>query len=326
MELLKRLSLSATILAFCLVVLGAYVRLSDAGLGCPDWPGCFGNLAVPQNELAINEAKESFLVDHIDNGKAWKEMIHRYVAGLLGPLIFLVSILTYKNIKKIKLSPLAPIGLILILFFQVFLGMWTVTLLLKPIIVTMHLIFGMSILGLLTLIAHRSWGEHSNITIKNNEYLFIRFSLFLLLIQIFLGGWTSTNYAGLACTDFPTCNGEFIPKLDFTNAFNLLRDLGKSSDGLSLKINAYETIQWVHRVMAILVTVFFIYIAKIAMMYSELRFLAFILLITILIQFIVGISNVLLHLPVLLAVIHNLGAASLVIIIVVLNSKVTKIK
>ena len=327
MKYFKKLLLLATITAFCLVVLGAYVRLSDAGLGCPDWPGCFGTLSVPESQSAIENAELNFPSQHIETAKAWKEMIHRYIAGFLGLMIFLIGIISYKNKKILRVNPIVPYAIVLLVIFQALLGMWTVTLLLKPIVVSAHLIGGMTTLGLLTFVTHRYWGKiQTNILKYKHEIFLVRFSLFVLFIQIFLGGWTSTNYAGLACTDFPTCHGALIPNLNFNDAFDLFRDLGKLSDGSPLPLAVFETIQWIHRLGALITWLFFGYLASVILKYKTMRSLGYILLFVITAQFIVGVANLLLHLPIILAVIHTLGAASLVVLAVILNSRITKLR
>ena len=327
MKYFKKLLLLTTITAFCLVVLGAYVRLSDAGLGCPDWPGCFGTLSVPESQTAIENAELNFPSQHIETAKAWKEMIHRYLAGFLGLMIILIGIISYKNKKILRVNPIVPYAIVLLVIFQALLGMWTVTLLLKPIVVSAHLIGGMTTLGLLTFVTHRHWGKiQTNILKYKHEIFLVRFSLFVLFIQIFLGGWTSTNYAGLACTDFPTCHGSLIPNLNFNDAFDLFRDLGKLSDGSPLPLAVFETIQWIHRLGALITWLFFGYLASVILKYKTMRSLGYILLFVITAQFIVGVANLLLHLPTILAVMHTFGAASLVVLAVILNSRITKLR
>ncbi len=327
MKYFKKLLLLTTITAFCLVVLGAYVRLSDAGLGCPDWPGCFGTLSVPESQTAIENAELNFPSQHIETAKAWKEMIHRYVAGFLGLMILLIGIISYKNKKILRVNPIVPYAIVLLVILQALLGMWTVTLLLKPIVVSAHLIGGMTTLGLLTFVTHRYWGKiQTNILKYKHEIFLVRFSLFVLFIQIFLGGWTSTNYAGLACTDFPTCHGNLIPNLNFNDAFDLFRDLGKLSDGSPLPLAVFETIQWIHRLGALITWLFFGYLASVILKYKTMRSLGYILLFVITAQFIVGVANLLLHLPTILAVMHTFGAASLVVLAVILNSRITKLR
>ena len=325
MKYFKKLLLLTTITAFCLVVLGAYVRLSDAGLGCPDWPGCFGTLSVPESQSAIENAEINFPTQRVETDKAWKEMIHRYVAGFLGIMIFLIGIISYKNKRVLKVNPIVPYSIVILVIFQALLGMWTVTLLLKPIVVSAHLIGGMTTLGLLTFVTHRYWGKIQANTLKSaHEIFLVRFSLFILFVQIFLGGWTSTNYASLACTDFPTCHGTLVPSLNFKDAFDIFMDLGKLSDGSPLPLALFETIQWVHRLGALVTWLFFIYLASVILKYKTMRNLGYVLVFVITAQFIVGVANLLLHLPTVLAVMHTFGAASLVVLAAILNSRITK--
>jgi len=316
----KRLLFLSTILTLCVVVFGAYVRLTDAGLGCPDWPGCFGTLSVPQSEEAILKAHAAYPGSFVEAGKAWREMIHRYLAGGLGLLILLLAFLALKFKQEIRVSLFLPFLLLFLVMFQAALGMWTVTELLKPIIVSAHLMGGMTILGLLTFITHRHFGAAS-IEANKNLILMARVSIILLFFQILLGGWTSTNYAALACTDFPTCHGSMIPKMDFVNGFSVLRDLGLTTGGEYLTIEALHAIQWIHRVGAIILLTYIAMFAYYLTNIAGIRFYRNLLILTIIAQFIIGIANLLLHLPLVLATMHNLGAALLVIIVVIINSR-----
>lgn len=325
MQLFKKITLFTTIMAFCLIVLGAYVRLSDAGLGCPDWPGCFGTLTVPESQMAIEKAQHTFPDQIIENDKAWKEMAHRYVAGILGLLILTIGVLAHKNKKSLKVNILVPYSLLALVFFQAMLGMLTVTLLLKPIIVSAHLIGGMTTLAILTYICYEHFNKNSKLTLKKDVIFYMtRFSLILIFIQIFLGGWTSTNYAGLACTDFPTCHGEWIPNMDFKNGFNIFRNLGQTFEGAPISLDALQAIQWIHRIGAVTVIIYFSYLSFTLMKYKQLRFESMLLLALIASQFVIGIANLMLHLPMVLAVSHNLIAALLVIIMTVINTKIKK--
>lgn len=323
-QVLKRLSLIGVVLALCVVVLGAYVRLSDAGLGCPDWPGCYGTLTVPESESAIHKAQIAFPDKPVETGKAWKEMAHRYLAGALGFVVLGIFALAWKEKKLVKVSPLLATGLLGLIIFQALLGMWTVTLLLKPVIVSAHLIGGMTTLGILTWVAHRHYGKFNAITILPSLKLAIRLALFVLLGQIFLGGWTSTNYAALACTDFPTCHGVWMPDMNFKDAFHLVRELGQSADGGQLTLASLTAIQWTHRIGALIVFLYVGFLGLNLIKISEMRNLSLLLLILLLSQVLIGIGNLVMHLPLLLAVAHNLGAALLVITIVVINSKMTQ--
>jgi len=204
-NLFKILVVIGAVLALGVVALGAYVRLTDAGLGCPDWPGCYGTLTVPQSEAAIASAQTAYPTNNIVIGKAWHEMIHRYFAGTLGLIVLAIFVLGWIAKRDIKCSPWTSSFLLILIAFQAMLGMWTVTKLLKPAIVSSHLIGGMTTLAILVWIAHRHWGHYSAGIVKSSRLrIAIRFTFLLLLMQIFLGGWTSTNYAALACTDFPT--------------------------------------------------------------------------------------------------------------------------
>ncbi|HEY0562937.1 MAG TPA: COX15/CtaA family protein [Methylophilus sp.] len=322
--LFKRLSLIAMLTALCVVVLGAYVRLSDAGLGCPDWPGCYGTLTVPQSVEAIQSAQTVYPDSPVETGKAWKEMIHRYLAGILGLMVVTMLLLSWKQQHTLKVSPWLTTGLTVLITFQAMLGMWTVTMLLKPAIVSAHLLGGMSTLAILTWIAHRHWGAHLTYsTINTTYYWAIRLALLVLFGQIFLGGWTSTNYAALACTDFPTCHGLMVPDMDFKDAFHLYRELGQSADGGNLTLASLTAIQWAHRVGAFITLIYLGFIGLNGLKYAQLKTLSIALLIVLLAQISLGIANLVLHLPLVLAVAHNFGAALLVVVVVLLNSKIT---
>ena len=320
----RRLALLGTFLAVFVVVLGAYVRLSDAGLGCPDWPGCYGTLSVPESQSAIAQAQSVFPDKPVVVHKAWKEMIHRYAAGTLGLIILALCLLSWKAKRYINVSPWLPTALVFIVMFQAMLGMWTVTLLLKPVIVSAHLLGGMTTLAILTWIAHRHFGTIVGDMVESSTLrLVIRGALLIIFAQIFLGGWTSTNYAALACTDFPTCHGEWMPTMDFGTAFHWVRELGKTANGQPLGLPAFVAIQWTHRVGA---AITFFYLGTLAMMLlrnQRLKSFGWLLLSLLLVQISLGIGNLILHLPLILAVAHNMGAALLLLTIVMINSKIT---
>ncbi len=323
----KKLVYIATVLTLCVVVLGAYVRLSDAGLGCPDWPGCYGTLTVPQSSEALAHAHETYPESPVENDKAWKEMIHRYLAGILGLFVFAIFIQAWREKAHIRVSPWLPTALVAIVGFQAMLGMWTVTMLLKPAVVTMHLMGGMSTLAILTWITHRHWGVSSArfLTIERTRF-FTRFAIVILFMQIFLGGWTSTNYAALACTDFPTCHGVWVPEMDFKNAFHWFRELGENADGNPLNLSAYVAIQWIHRVGALITFLYLGILGLVLMRQHQLSRLAKVMLVLLVTQIVLGIANLVLHLPIVLAVAHNMVAALLLITLIVLNSKVTDLR
>ena len=326
--LFKRLAMLGAVMALCVVVLGAYVRLTDAGLGCPDWPGCYGTLTVPESEAAIEKAQTIYPDSIVETGKAWREMLHRYLAGTLGLVVLALFILAWLKARQfpqqINVSPWLATALLAIITFQAALGMWTVTMLLKPVIVSAHLLGGMTTLGLLTWIAHRNWGQYSSSIVQSRgSRNLIRFALVILLMQIFLGGWTSTNYAALACTDFPTCHGAWMPDMDFKDAFHMVRELGQSADGGNLTLASLTAIQWTHRVGAIITLIYLGFLALNSLKYAQLKNLSLALIAVLFAQISLGIANLVLHLPLVLAVGHNLGAALLVIILVIFNSKIT---
>jgi cytochrome c oxidase assembly protein subunit 15 len=325
MNFYKRLTLFATLLALIVVSFGAYTRLTDSGLGCPDWPGCYGTLSVPESIDQIEKAQAVYPDSPVEPEKAWIEMIHRYIAGILGVMILVIAFMSIRLRDQINYSLKWPFFLLGLVIFQAALGMWTVTLLLKPAVVSSHLLGGMTVLGILTFLMHRNYGTHRENFVSNRfERKIIRFSLVLLFIQIALGGWTSTNYAALACTDYPTCHGSLIPEMDFSNAFTIFRELGVTSLGEPLSLEALHAIQWVHRVGAIVLLGYLLFVAYILKVNQGFNMWRNVLILVISLQFIIGIANLLLHLPIVLATLHNLGAALLVVILVGINSRITK--
>ncbi len=253
-------------------------------------------------------------------------MAHRYVAGTLGLLVLALCVLGWRAKRHISVSPLVPTALLFVIGFQAMLGMWTVTLLLKPVIVSSHLMGGMTTLAILTWIAHRHFGSPSKRIVESALVRFwIRGALVVIFAQIFLGGWTSSNYAALACTDFPTCHGEWMPEMDFGTAFHWVRELGQTAAGQPLELSAFTAIQWTHRVGALIT---FIYLSTLGVMLiknERLKSFGVLLFALLFMQISLGIGNLVLHLPLALAVGHNMGAALLLITIVVVNSKITEL-
>ena len=316
----RALSKLAVMLALCVVVLGAYVRLSDAGLGCPDWPGCYGALSVPQSESAIAAAQQAYPDKPVQHAKAWKEMLHRYLAGSLGLLVLGLAVLAYRRRQSLKTPWQLSSGLVVLISLQALLGMWTVTLLLKPVIVTLHLLGGMTTLAVLTWIAAKHT-QRTTTVVSPVRYLWLRLALLVWFLQLALGGWTSANYAALACTDFPTCHGLWLPQMDVHDGFYLLRGLGESRHGGQLPLSALTAIQWVHRIGAAVVFTWCLIAVVVLTRKASTRPWAWRLLAVLLLQVGIGIGNLVLHLPLVLAVAHNAGAALLGILLVIINAR-----
>jgi len=296
----RRLVLATLLLAFSVIVVGAYVRLSDAGLGCPDWPLCYGQ-ATPGDHLGVDAL-----------GRAWKEMAHRYLAGGLGLLILAVFFSAWKR----RQGPLLAGALLLVVLFQATLGMWTVTLLLRPAIVAAHLLGGMATLALLLWLFF-SLGSHPSAPETRALRLPALVALLAVVAQIALGGWVSANYAALACPDLPLCLGAALPPMDFHNAFHVFRELGQTSGGERLPAEALTAIHWTHRVFALVVVVA---VGRAAFRaFPAMRTLAVAIAALLALQFSLGVANVAFSLPLALAAAHNAGAALLLAALVVLN-------
>lgn len=315
----RKLALFAAVWTFCLIVLGAYVRLSDAGLGCPDWPGCYGKASPIHALEQISAAHADQPHGPVSMAKAWKEMVHRYFASGLGLLILVLMTLAIRQREQLRQSPWLPIFAFLLVCFQGALGMWTVTLLLKPAIVTGHLIGGMSILAVLVWLSlrQREWPDLSRESAGLRKFALL--GLLVVACQIILGGWVSTNYAAVVCTDFPTCQGSLLPNMDFRDAFHVHRELGQTPDGALLSMANLTAIHWLHRLGALIT---FCYVGWLVWrLYARgvLRSLALGIGVVLLVQLGLGISNVLLHLPLPVAVLHNAGAALLLTLMVTLN-------
>jgi len=370
-----RLAWAALVLAFCVIVFGGFVRLSNAGLSCPDWPTCYGKAAWPTQAHEIATANENY-ERVVEVSKAWREQLHRHLAAGLGVLVLLLSLLAarrrsfgvgsillastlvalsipfytglslqkpfefvlasnhnisimlvlagelilllqairWSNADAARLSA----ALLLVIVFQAMLGMWTVIWLVKPIIVMSHLLGGLLTFSMLTWLAWRTTPDRQlvqGVAPKLRVLLWI--GLVLLVIQIALGGWTSANYAALACgSDFPTCQGEWWPEHDFKEAFVLWRGIGVDYEGGVLDGAARVAIQLTHRMMAILVFGHLLFVGIRMIMTHGLRYWGVVLTILLFAQVALGISNVVMNLPLWSAVAHNAGAAALLFVIV----------
>jgi len=321
MSLYRPLVLCSVVLTFLVIVVGAYVRLEDAGLGCPDWPGCYGQLlGVPDEVHEVARAEQAFPGKSVDAGRAWKEMFHRYLAGMLGLLIAAIAVIAWRRRAAIGRPPWLASALVLLVAFQATLGMWTVTMLLQPAIVTLHLLGGMAIFALLLWLALREINPPAAPAAAARALRpWAAAGVAVLVAQIALGGWVSTNYAALACTDIPTCHGEWLPAMDFGHAYHVLRDLGVTATGAPLSHEALTAIHWSHRLGAVVTLVCVGFLALWALCIPRLRTVGAALLVLLLAQAGLGIANVLLRLPLVLAAAHNAGAALLLAALVMLN-------
>ena len=306
----------AIVLAFVVVLLGAYTRLSDAGLGCPDWPGCYGKVVVPVAEGDIDQSNNIYASRPLERGKAWKEMIHRYAAGTLGLLILAIAVLSWKNRSQPGQQVAVPLVLVGLVIFQALLGMWTVTLLLKPVIVMGHLLGGMSILALLVWTDMK--GRHGRVVTgpaKNPLWPWALAALCVVIVQISLGGWTSANYAALICPDFPVCQGHWWPPMDFVEGFNPWHGHGINYEYGVLDAPGRTAIHMSHRMWAVVTLSFVGFVAVRAILDGGVRIrrAGIILLLALIVQFSLGVANILLRLPVPVAVGHN-GVAALLLL------------
>ena len=295
-----------------------FTRLSDAGLGCPDWPGCYGHLSVPQR--IDSHQWQTPLSTH----KAWMEMLHRYFAGSLALLVIIVAFLCVLNAVKQGAAYLVS-GLLLftLVIYQALLGMWTVTLKLLPIVVTQHLLGGMTLLALLWWVRLKSRYQLAPSNSDRGLRFFAAIALVLVFLQISLGAWTSTNYAALSCNSFPFCHANSTMTVNFSEAFTLFSTTGVNYEGGVLSESARQTIQMTHRMVALVLILYLVIFSwrllrKISVNQPLLRAI-YILLSLLLFQVLLGVANVLFALPLVVAILHNITAAALLCTMVSVN-------
>ena len=313
-----RLALFATLLALIVVLLGAYTRLTHAGLGCPDWPGCYGFISVPKSEAQLAHAELHYPDSPVVAHKGWNEMIHRYFAGTLGLLISLLAGRAWVNRHHPGQPLKLPLFLLAVVFAQAAFGMWTVTLKLWPQVVTGHLLGGFATLSLLFLLTLRLSGVLPALIVPKRLQYWATAGLLLVIGQIALGGWVSSNYAAVACIDFPTCHGQWLPPADFANGFHLTQHIGPNYLGGQLDSDARTAIHLTHRIGALLVTLVLLGLAWQLRAVGMTR-LAGLVVVALGAQITLGISNVLFHLPLPVAVAHNAGGAALLLTMVLVN-------
>lgn len=316
----RRAALAAAILCAIVVVVGAWVRLTNAGLGCPDWPGCYGHAhpaELVDQVQAINAANPDRPFDY---QKALNEMVHRYIVGALGLFVLGLALLSVWNRRDPSQPRVLPWIVLALLVVQALLGMWTVTLLLKPLIVTLHLLGGLTTLALLGWLALRPERRELKAAERPVRRLAIA-GMAVLFVQISLGGWTSTNYAAAACADFPTCHGTWWPSMDFRNGFVLWRGLGIDYEGGVLDAPARVAIHYTHRLgayLAALVLILLVIGAWRRAQTTRLRAAGGAVLVALVFQVAVGMNLIWQGWPLALGTLHNAGAAALVLSMVTL--------
>ena len=319
----RKLAWTMVFFTFDLIVFGAFTRLTDSGLGCPDWPGCYGEANPFLAHADISAAEAALPSGPVTVFKAWIEMIHRYLAMGVGVLIIAtlaVSIRLWRREGLPRYHPALPALLLVWVCVQGAFGAWTVTLKLQPVIVTTHLLLGVGLLALLTWHATRQSPVQLGASAAALR-LPAAFALGVAFLQIALGGWVSTNYAALACGGFPLCQGAWLPDLDFAHGFSLWRELGRTHTGDYLPFSALVTAHWVHRSFALVVVAVVGWVGWRASQSAGMQRIGRALLLLILIQFCTGIATVLLNWPLTLAVLHNAGAALSVLLLTVVNSR-----
>ena len=318
----RKLLWVTTFLTLDLVMFGSFTRLTDSGLGCPDWPGCYGTASPFVAHHAISAAEAALPTGPVTMTKAWIEMIHRYVAMALGVLIITQLVIVLVRRSQLRISPYWPLGLLALICVQGAFGAWTVTLKLQPVIVTTHLLLGLALLVGLGWFAASQTPQPARDPLVFRWRAAVWIGLLLLVVQIALGGWVSTNYAVLACTDFPTCNGHWIPPMNFGQGFHLWRQLGLAGDGEVITQDALVAIHWTHRTFAVVVVAYLAWLGLKLRQSPALQGPARLLLLMIVIQFITGLSNIVLQWPLLIAVAHNGGSAVMLLTLVMINFRI----
>lgn len=312
-----KIVLFGCVFAFIVVGLGAYTRLSDSGLGCPDWPGCYGFLTVPNEAHELEKVEEHFPAHEVDQGKAWKEMIHRYFAGTLGIIILLIAIMAFKQ-RQHRLAPVKlPLLILGLVVFQAALGMLTVTMNLQPLIVMGHLLGGFTIMSLLFLLYIRLTTERipGGDSGAKPHYSLAIIALGFVISQIALGGWLAANYAASHCADFPLCGANTFERFSFTSIFQLPNDHASYEFGV-LSAEARMSIHFLHRIWA-MVTTFVVLWAGFKILkdcYSTIiKRAIYHIWVVLFCQVALGVSLILMHIPLNIALIHNMTALLLLL-------------
>jgi cytochrome c oxidase assembly protein subunit 15 len=316
-----RLARFGTLLALLVVTVGAWVRLTDAGLGCPDWPGCYGQLVVPDHAAAAAELGEDYAARPLEAGKAWREMIHRYLASTLGLTCVALAVIAWLNRRDPAQPRRVPWVLLGLVVFQGLLGMWTVTLLLKPIVVVAHLLGGFVTLALLASLGR--WRETTAVAASPRLRALGAAAAAALVVQIALGGWTSANYAAVACPDFPTCQTQWWPEIaDFAEGFVLWRGVGVDYEGGVLDHPARVAVHFTHRLGAIVAALLIGVLGWRLWRTASTRPDGVAVVAALLLQLGLGVSIVWLGVPLPVAVAHNGMAALLLLTVLNANQRI----
>ena len=305
-------------LTFDLIMFGAFVRLTDSGLGCPDWPGCYGNASPIGARHDIHAAATAMPEGPVTLSKAWIEMIHRYAGTLLGILIIGIVFMAWRHRKALAQSPRLATVILPAVCLQGAFGAWTVTHQLMPAVVTAHLLGGISLLALLTWLSARQTVLPDIVPEAGRWRKYVAVGLVLLYTQLALGGWVSTNYAALACMDFPTCHGQWLPDMDFHGGYSIVRGLGELPSGEIISQSALTAIHWTHRNFAFVVLIYLGALAFRLRRYEGLQGPSRALLAMLVVQLLTGLTSIFLQWPIVIAVLHNGGAAVLTILCVTL--------
>ncbi|MCC7517286.1 MAG: COX15/CtaA family protein [Pseudomonadales bacterium] len=322
------LAVFALCVAAVVVTLGAFTRLVHAGLGCPDWPTCYNHFWVPTTAEEIHAANQVFSATPVETDKTWPEQIHRIFASGLGVLMIGLLAIALRHRKNIGQPVKLPAFMLAFVILQGLFGMWTVTLLLWPQVVTAHLLGGFTTLSLLWLLVQRLGNFAWQLPLQEWQQLvrlrgWALLSLVVVVLQIALGGWTTSNYAALACADLPTCHGQWLPAMDFAAGFNVFQHVGPNYLGGQLDNAARTAIHFSHRVGAIVVTVSLL--SLIVLLWrtavARCRNMAVVIAVVLMLQLTLGISNVLFALPLPVAVAHNAVGALLLLVMVTLNHR-----
>ena len=308
-------------LTFDLIVFGSFTRLSDSGLGCPDWPGCYGHASPIGADAPIAQAEAAMPTGPVTETKAWIEMIHRYLAMVVGALCLVMAAASWRQRHLLPHSPWWPTVTLVWVIVQGLFGKFTVTLKLYPAIVTLHLLGGLVLLGLLAVQREAFLGR--KLSISPGLRRAAQVTLAVLAVQIALGGWVSTNYAVLACSGFPSCNGQWWPAADWQQGFTVLRHLGHTADGDLLPFGALVAIHWAHRLFAVVAAGALVALA-IALWRAgdnQQRTWGRALMLLTGLQLATGLSNVVLQWPIVAALLHSAGAAALVLVLVLMLAR-----